>query len=319
MKMSLDEFIDGLVSKIEEKGLYVEQKTKQKKNNDHERVGLCILTKEQKDAIDSGNGAQMLLPTVWVEQLYEDDVDIDDAANIVLNQYKVALKEDPMDFNINDVYDYNLMKDRLFLVLVNKDNNQNVMEDCPYIEFNDLIICVKIACKKDFNPNEGISSVKITNYLLDKWGKTKEEILLDAYNNTKAFNPYKIVNINEILKEIYPDELLDQGHPMWVCSGKRRIFGAIYLIYKDVLNEVAEQLNTTCICILPSSIHELIILDGNIVDITDEEAMLKLVQEVNSEVVLEEEILSDNVYFYDADKEELTDSNNNVIEFPFNQ
>ena len=315
MKMSLDEFIDGITAKIEEKDLYVKQRTKQKKNNDHERTGLCIMTKEQKDAIDSENGVQMLLPTIWVDQLYEDDINIDDAANMIIKQYEAASNDSPIDFEIDDIYDYNLMKDRLFLILVNKDKNQKVMEDCPYIEFNDLIVCIKIVGKKDFDPHDGITSVKVTNYLLDRWGKTKEETLLDAYNNTKVFNPYVIVNMKEILKEVYPDlDEIDQEHPMWVCTGKRKSFGSIYLIYKDVLNEAAKQLNVTRICILPSSIHELIIIDGNIVD--DEKLMLNLVQEVNSEAVPEEDVLSDNVYFYDAEKEELTDSDNNVIEFP---
>ena len=73
-------------------------------------------------------------------------------------------------------------------------------------------------------------------------------------------------------------------------------------MYERYFEELAIQLNDD-LCIMPSSIHELIIVPLSCVD---PGYALKTVREINKEVVGADEVLSDNIYFYRRNEHKLS-------------
>ena len=82
-----------------------------------------------------------------------------------------------------------------------------------------------------------------------------------------------------------------------VLTNQSKLYGAGTIFYKDVLRETAEILRADRLVILPSSIHEVLVLKQN----TDSESKFyrEMVQNVNYEAVRRDEVLDDTYYLYD--------------------
>ena len=83
--------------------------------------------------------------------------------------------------------------------------------------------------------------------------------------------------------------------PMYVLSNKSKLNGSGCLFYHNLLHNLCEKLECD-LYILPSSIHEVILIPAYDHDSYDE--LTSMVKEVNSTQLSKEEILSDHVYFY---------------------
>lgn len=89
------------------------------------------------------------------------------------------------------------------------------------------------------------------------------------------------------------------------------MFGATTVFYPGVLKELAEK-HGTSLFLLPSSIHEFIVLEDD--GIYDAKELKDMVQEVNSSAVLPEDVLSDNVYYYGYNSGALSVFHNGKLE-----
>ncbi len=83
---------------------------------------------------------------------------------------------------------------------------------------------------------------------------------------------------------------------MLIGSNVHKLFGASVLLYPHVLEETADHLGCD-LFILPSSIHELILLPD--IGGYQSSELLSMVKEVNATQVEAEDFLADSVYFYD--------------------
>ena len=82
--------------------------------------------------------------------------------------------------------------------------------------------------------------------------------------------------------------------PMYVVSNKQKEYGAINLFNVELLRDFANTKNKCNFWILPSSLHEVLLVpdDGNVV-VTE---LLDMVTEVNSTQVMPEEVLANSIY-----------------------
>lgn len=85
---------------------------------------------------------------------------------------------------------------------------------------------------------------------------------------------------------------------MYILTNQVRSFGAASILYPHMLDMVAELLHENYF-VLPSSVHEVIIVPGSVSPTYSE--LHKMVREVNETQVDDEEILSDSVYYYHAE------------------
>lgn len=133
------------------------------------------------------------------------------------------------------------------------------------------------SCEQEVRKNERLETKKTEGY---DDGKTEEEQLR-----------------NVLIKEINESEF-----PMFVLTNKRRLFGAVCILYKDLLKKIAEILDND-FYILPSSIHEIILVPYKSNE--SSEMYKNIVADVNMHEVFREEVLSDNVYQYCRSEEQI--------------
>lgn len=128
------------------------------------------------------------------------------------------------------------------------------------------------------------------------------EIMEAANENCKKVG-YKIMSMDDAIFEINGFALpCDTLYPMYVGTNPERILGASILMYETYLEDLATQLEDD-LCIMPSSIHELIIAPLSCID---PGYALKTVREVNEGIVGVEETLSNNIYFYRRNEHKLS-------------
>ena len=104
--------------------------------------------------------------------------------------------------------------------------------------------------------------------------------------------------LNSLSKELVGEEVLDvvnrrENEMFHVLTNKKKVQGASVLLYNGLLQEIAEQAGGNLV-ILPSSVHETILMKETAE--TDYQQLNTMVHEVNEEMVVQEEVLSENIY-----------------------
>lgn len=183
----------------------------------------------------------------------------------------------------------------------NKEMEDTVVKvDATEYGFEGLVLVPVI----DFGElNDGrYAIVKVTKDMCEEWGKTAEEVVAKGIENLD----YTIKSMREVMISLmFPDgvpendPIIDMILPpdngnMWIVSNKSMYYGAASII--KAFDELKAKFPNGWI-VLPSSLHEVIVLPKGI---TDGEDMNDIVRQVNTNVLNEAEYLSDDVYEFVA-------------------
>lgn len=111
-------------------------------------------------------------------------------------------------------------------------------------------------------------------------------------------NP-EVISMREMMAEMWGVDIdsLPAEPAQAIVTNKERMFGAINIYNEDCIKQVQEILGTKNFYVLPSSIHEVICVPTEGIEIDD---LLTMVTEVNQTQVREEERLGDFVLYYDG-------------------
>ncbi len=114
-----------------------------------------------------------------------------------------------------------------------------------------------------------------------------------------------------------PKELIDElfsvvdSIPMYVLTNSTGINGAACMMYENVLKEFAEMMQSDLI-ILPSSLHEVLLMldDG----VSEYENLTEMVSHINTTEVPGEDVLSNSIYRYSRQDENVVAINYKLSE-----
>ena len=157
--------------------------------------------------------------------------------------------------------------------------------------------------------------IQITKDMASRMNFDERELIQTAMKNTVQAHPAELVEMKKVmmdisgLRKLEPDDNLLQDHPlpaedlsMLILSNSDKFFGATALFYPDVQAQVADATGGSYY-ILPSSVHELIVLPDN--GTFEERELARMVQSVNSCEVRPEEQLGNKVLYYNASMDRL--------------
>ena len=165
-------------------------------------------------------------------------------------------------------------------------------------------------------------SAPITNRLMENYGADVEQLHKLALDDMDTLTPATFKSMTETMVDMMLPDMMRSGmteeeargtiaamlpptqdEMMYILSNEDKLNGAAMLLNDKVMDDISEKLGGQDFYILPSSVHEVLIVPKT------EEADLKtlenMVQEVNATQVAPEERLSDHVYAYDAKEHEL--------------
>jgi hypothetical protein len=282
------------------------------RNNDLVLKGITIRTENRN-----------VSPMIYTNEYYEHNLDVDEAASKIMVLYNTH-KYDIGNSSVNAMLNFDTVKDKIIARVISKDRNKFIINSCPYAQFGDLIVTFAIFVEQ--NPG-GTASIKITNEMMNSWKVNLAQLIEAAYKNTSKLFPLQVSAISEILKETMDDacelppemkaeleaELASQSSPMYVVTNTSKYFGAYFITDREALVKVASEIKDNRFFILPSSVHELVIVPES--QIQDASDLTTMVKEVNATQVAPDEVLADNVYSFDAKTEELRTIDGTIIPF----
>lgn len=193
------------------------------------------------------------------------------------------------------------IKENLFFTLINREKNEKLLSEIPYVNFLDLAIVFNYLLAKK---NGELQSFKVNNKIMEAWGLDTQSLYDMARENMDRLMPEMLTGINSLVQGIRiesdedapSDEDAECDIQMYVITNKCAVNGSAAVLYSKRLGELAAGMESD-LYVLPSSIHEMIIVPKKYY--TDVEMLKMLVKEVNKDKVSPEERLSDNVYCYD--------------------
>lgn len=260
-----------------------------KKNNGVEMTGLNIMLKNERIA-----------PNIYLEYFYNqyrENGDMEAILNEIKEEY-IKAREEISQKGI----DVDFKKENIFMKVVNYEYNKEMFEYSPYIRVApDLAISFRVLVNKD---DDGIASALLTYDLLEKMELSKSEVYELAKENTEKLFPARVERLSNVLKNMGLDTTgMPSESMLYIVTNNAGVNGATAMCYENVLKDFKELYGD--FYILPSSIHEVLLLKKSKVHIGDLPEIQQMVKEINEFTVSPQEKLSDNVYEYDEKTNEI--------------
>lgn len=294
--MSEDKFLERMKEILSEKmGKGVHIKTQRvRKNNSVVYLGLIIHQEGSNIA-----------PTLYVNSLYEEyqmGADMESLAERVMESYYQGTVK--KDINMDFFLDFEKVKDRIAYRLINAKMNEELLADIPHIIYLDWAICFYYAFHDDAI---GDGMILIHNSHMDMWNTNHEELMkLAGVNTPRLFSPM-LMSMGDLLKSMCMEKVASN---LYILTNEQKCQGAVALLYPGMLKEAANLLGGDFF-VLPSSIHEVLLLKKQTYDDTD--ILLDMIDEANTNHVMEEEILSNHLYYYDSKKDKLIEVGRSAV------
>jgi len=250
-----------------------------------------------------------LAPSIYLDEFYEEYQSgrtFEAIVQSVISIYERFKAEESID--VDKIMDLEAARPNIGMKLIDYSRNTQLLQDVPYVPFLDLAVVFYVLYE---NPILGKGSVLIRNEMMSDWGVGVDELYQWAYENYRKMTPLEITHIYTLLGPLMPMDLEgtdlfseeeESRTPMFVMTNSEKFYGAAGLLYKDELSDFADRMKSD-LYILPSSIHEVIIIPSDDVDVN---ILKNMVVEVNSSHVEREEVLSDSVYFFDRENRRIS-------------
>lgn len=261
------------------------------KNNDVRRTALIIL-----------GGQSNAAPMLYLDELYRSYLEGMPMAAVcsgIVSSFYAYVP--PGNIDVSSVQQFDGVKERIYCRLLNAGKNRELLRQTPHRLFQDLALVAYILFA-DSKIGEG--TVTVSNGLLATWGIDRDTLIRCALQNTPKLGQ-KAAPMTEVLGELFDEGIPEgdisgilpdiPGMQLYVASNDRRSFGAAVMLDEEFLRQFSDRIGGHGFYILPSSIHEVLFLpQGGIFA----KELRSMVREVNKREVAPEEVLSDNVYYY---------------------
>ncbi len=216
---------------------------------------------------------------------------------------------------IKNIYDFDSIKGKIIFKLVSLEKNAIYLSGKVYMKYLDFAVCFAVA-DGDFESGE-FYTINLPNPVFNSWGIPMADLFKIAQRNTRDKLPERIFNLQGLFKGIYcqvagggPSNFknlpgLPDALNMYALTNSAHVNGAAVILYENVLKDFAGRLHAGRLFLLPSSIHEFIIIPASSSAEVDTARLSRIVGEVNKGYVKENEVLSDRVYVYDREADEI--------------
>ncbi|MCR5330366.1 MAG: DUF5688 family protein [Lachnospiraceae bacterium] len=275
------------------------------------------------DTIVIREHGEEVVPNIFLNSYFQSYIDGRSTEEISEEIIRVYL-ENRNRFDMERFGDCSLdfFRDRIFFKLISNDRNLELLEQLPHVKINNLVLI--FACLVEHSP-EGIASIRVDNALMRKWDTDVSTLFEIASENTVKLFPPKIFrlenrNINLLLSHRLDDDAIEdlfvndgagedpENEPkkwipedipsLFVLTNHSGVDGASCIVYDGLLERIKRRIGRG-FYIIPSSVHEVLILPES--DEFCKETLEDMVRDVNSTVLAEMDILSENVYHYPED------------------
>lgn len=277
------------------------------KRNDMHKSFLCIRQKNEAIGIN-----------LFVDDLIKRYRDTSYNMELLIDDIMRQLKERLLSSKFTDVAmeqvlalrDYEQVKDKVLFMILNEKDNREYLKNAVYVPFLDFAVCFYVVV----GTNEESGTILLTRDIFSAWDISADELYRRAKENTARLMPYQFRSVDEVLEQVMSKDGFAQymnspegvngNSNLFVLGNTKQMFGAGVILYDGLLKQIATMIGAETIVILPSSVHECIVLRmPEDIEVT---YLRNMVRQVNATCVEPEDRLSDSVYCYSLGTDELT-------------
>ena len=231
-------------------------------------------------------------PFIYMDDYYKDyrkkKYSIEEIAEHII---EIKKENDISNFDIDFVMNFDKVKDKIILQVINKTMNMSLLETTPYIDIvGDICFIFKIKVDLDGSENRN-TTIRVSNQFLNEWGITKEELYRIAEKNTIKNHPTEM----DQLSKLFPEEVEVPPNSFVVF---RNDLGAAPAFIPSEIKKYAELVDGD-VYIIPSSTEEALLIEkDNNTDKAFVEQMTELLKYMNFGELSPEIVLSNHMYCY---------------------
>lgn len=301
VQISKEEFAmmvkDSLVEQYADTGYEFDIK-EVNKENDLTLLGITVTSKES-----------IISPCVYVERAYDDYLKnrcclyqiVDDLSGFIMKQ----LNSLPT-INAEELITREYIKDNIIPTLINTEANAELLQNLVSKQYSDLSVIYRINVTNDVM---GSGTIKVSPQILERAGISIDELDKMAMANLKKKEGFNVKSLEYMLGKILGGSSVDEAmnlpavelseiksadSPMYVVVNNSGVFDSNVLLQEEELKRIAAVVEEDYV-IIPSSVHEVLLVLGQTENI---EELNSMVREVNETQVSREDRLSDHVYVF---------------------
>ena len=264
--------IESVLEELEKRGIKAEKTTVSK--NNVEMQGIRIYGQKE--------GEMVISPIIYWDSLFSfaetNNMSLDQVIDTI-----IRISENPeITFPIDLMEDHNFVLQHLRIALQRKTREEIVKRDIFLPEIESYLLVITKNC-----------SIKITNSILKKIGISEREAWEIAMKNTLRETQFLSMS------DFFPDAI-----NQYILTTKDPYKGASAVLNKNILSRIGKELDTDNLVLLPSSIHEFIVMKLPEF-IGDDTVLSDMVKNVNNGHVFPEEQLCDHAFLYSISSDKI--------------
>lgn len=198
-----------------------------------------------------------------------------------------SLVEQMPEIDIDELFTREFFENHAYVCMQRQGTEDLVKR--PYLDLEEY---VRLAMT-DENFNGECMSIKVQKKHLDLIDMTEDELFTIAEKNTHRVAKMRFVA--DVLKGFIPDDI-GECPPFMIISTETGLFGSSTILFTDILHYICDQYHVDTLIVLPSSIHEILVVVGG--EECDKEYYNEMVRSINNECVGPCEVLADHCYIY---------------------
>ena len=242
------------------------------------------------------NNGERIQPSIKMDDYIiqaEAGRNIDEIAQEIVENNKKSMeiaKSFSMELNYENVLSHTKA------CLVNYESNKDMLEKIPHRQFLDLAVIYR--CFLNAN-----TSFIITNDAMELLETNQNELWEAAEANV---DEYECKSVSEFIRKKFGVYVPDE--PLYFVTNKLKLYGSSVMLGTEPFRGLAKRFNSD-LYIIPSSIHEVLVIPISELpdtEVEDLEGLRAMVGIVNNNDVEEQEVLSQNVYLYSIDNDEIS-------------
>ena len=240
--------------------------------------------------IKDGTMSPIIYTDKLIKRAEEERMSVMDATNKVVEVFEESTRN--CEFDVSNLFERKWVMNHLSIGIQKKSIQKLIKKDIDFLEGLEAYLYIK---KKGIDNSN--YEVKLNNDHLENLQIFEAEAWEKAYEN--VCQETVIASMTSVLAELMGSDFEedDEESPMYVISNKERVKGACSILNKEALKSFAEVKGVKRLFILPSSIHEMLLIPDN--GDFEIECLSKMVREVNDTQVDEEEQLQSRAYVLD--------------------
>lgn len=144
-------------------------------------------------------------PNIYLEPFYSSYIMgklLDFVMAEIIHRY--LREKENVNFEEISLSDYNIVKNKIVVRLVNFERNQEMLKGCPHKKYLDLAITFRYVVE---DSTMGMASILIKNTEYEKWGVDLSELYELALSNTMRLFPEQVDSIYEIMYQYIEEQM----------------------------------------------------------------------------------------------------------------